>query len=1203
MRYVRIFLLAGAAIWAHPANAADALKFGPAPAWVRQQPLPAAKPTEAPVSVLLSDQQTSFDRGKITTYSESAARIENAQGLAAGNVTLVWQPATDTVTVNKLQIRRGDKIIDVLASGQTFTTLRRETNLDAATLDGTLTATLQPEGLQVGDIIDLATTTERSDPVLKGHVEALFGAWDGLPILSAHAALSWPSDMHLQVRETPNLPAAQKSASNGRERLEISAQDVEPLIPPKGAPDRFKIGRLAEATDFASWSDIASLFGPLFRDASAIPASGPLHDEVEKIRSASANPKTRAEQALALVQDRVRYVALLMGQGGYVPAPAETTWSRRFGDCKAKTALLLGILHSLGIEAEPVLVQATLGDMIADRLPMVALFNHVLVRAHIGAKDYWLDGTRTGDTDLDSIQVPDFGWGLPLAGNAKLVQMVPPPLVAPSLERHIAVDASSGIWAPATVSIDELYRGDQAVGLNAAYSAVTPQQRDEAMRDEAKSFFDNMSVSSSSVQFDAAKREFRMTIKGTAKLNWKDSWLYVPTSSIAFDPNFDRPAGPLHDAPIAVNHPNFVKDEAMVRLPPDFATQQKLEPAVHETLAGVEYARAETVNSDVVTVNSSERSVAAEVPYKDAVAAVPRLRALDKEDIYLGVPGNYVPTDKDLAELQSQQPASGSEYFRRAAAYLAHNKIDEGLADLNAGLALDSNNKWALERRAWVNAQRHEYADAEKDLAALQAAEPDSLSAIGTRAYLDEQKSDYAGAVAEYSKLLERDPKNKFARTRRGLSLSSEGKNAEAIQDLSILITADPKDFGSLLNRATIEMAAGDLAAADKDVQTAVALQPNNAAVLSSAGRLAEQRGDYPLAIKYFSKQIDSQKASPYAPSLGETPLIGIGGAFAARAEAYHGLGDEKNAIADTDSAIAAGYKEPEVRLLRANIFFEQGDHERSAKEAELATAEHPKSDYAFVLAGKTYSALGMRDKAMQAFDRALSLNPKPYVYVNRAQVRAPSDTAGQLADLDAALKLQPNMPEALSVKATVLARTGKYAEAIALYDQMPASTASQVWAKSARAALLSKAGRTAEASSAFAELRARAKTAADLNSLCWDEATAGVLLDDALGECRDAVKLSNGASAYLDSLGMALLKLGKLDEALDAYSQAIAKGSGADSLMGRAFAYFKKGDRTHAEADAAAARKLSPDIDATFAEYGLKFDQASVASAAATKH
>ena len=166
---------------------------------------------------------------------------------------------------------------------------------------------------------------------------------------------------------------------------------------------------------------------PLFRDAAVIPASGPLHDEVEKIRKASADPKKRTEQALQLVQERVRYVALLMGQGGYVPAPAETTWSRRYGDCKAKTALLLAILHDFGITAEAVVANAVAGDIIADRLPSIGMFNHVLVRAHIGGK---IIGSmaRARVTPLDDIKVPDFGWGLPLVDNAQLVHIVPAPL-------------------------------------------------------------------------------------------------------------------------------------------------------------------------------------------------------------------------------------------------------------------------------------------------------------------------------------------------------------------------------------------------------------------------------------------------------------------------------------------------------------------------------------------------------------------------------------------------------------------------------------------------------------------------------------------------------------------------------------------------------------------------------------------------------
>jgi len=1095
VHYNRIVLLAGAALWAHPAFAAATLKFGPPPAWVHPQPIPAAKPTEAPVALLLRDQQISFERGKATTYAESAIKIDNSQGLAASNVALTWQPATDTLTVNKLQIRRGDKVIDVLAGGQTFTILRRETNLDAATLDGTLTATLQPEGLQVGDIIDLAMTVERSDPVLKGHVEAMFGTWGGLPIESAHAALSWPAGMRLQIHETPNLPAARKTSADGINHLELAAQDVQPLIAPKDAPERFTIGRLAEATDYSSWSDLANLFVPLFSDASVIPASGPLHNEVEKIRAASSDPTTRAEQALALVQDRVRYVALLMGQGGYVPASAETTWSRRFGDCKAKTALLLGILHSMGIEAEPVLVQTNAGDMISNRLPIIGLFNHVLVRAHIGGRDYWLDGTRTGDTDLNSIQVPDFGWGLPLVEHAQLVKMVPAPLTAPSLERHIAIDASSGVFAPAAMTIEEIYRGDEAVNLNTLYAALTPNQRDQQLTDEAKGFFDGFSVGSSSVQFDAAKRELHISIKGSAKLNWRDGWFFVPTSSISFDPDFDRPAGPLHDVPVAVSYPRYTKDEATIRLPPGFASQQKLDPAVHETLAGVEYARSETVSGNVLTVDSSERSIAPEVPYKDAVAAAPRLKALNKDDIYVSVANSYRPTDADFASLIATIPASADDYFRRAGAYLSRGKMEQALNDLNAGLELDPNDVSALGNRILIYIQNRNFAAAEKDIAAMES------------------------------------------------------------------------------------------------------LDPSNPAVLSANAMIAEGKGDFAACIDGYSKFLERQPAGGYA--------------LAHRAKCESAIGNQAAALTDSEAALKLNPGWVDMRLLRANIFMLQGKRDLVAAEAEALTKENPKSDYAWVGAARTYAALGQLDRAMKAFDRALAIKPSVLVYINRAQVRPRTDVRGRASDLDAALKLEPNNPDALKEKAQLLSNAGDYKGALALLDQIKPDPRDPypLYSKLQRGIILYKAGQTTEAEKLITDLQSTAKGAMDLNNLCYSEATAGIMLEAALEDCRQALKLTPGSGAYLDSLGMVLLKLGKLDEALSAYNQAVAKGEGAASLMGRAFVYLKKGDRAHAQADAAAARKLSATIDDTFAGYGLKFDDGSTkpsdstSAAAATRH
>jgi Flp pilus assembly protein TadD len=95
-------------------------------------------------------------------------------------------------------------------------------------------------------------------------------------------------------------------------------------------------------------------------------------------------------------------------------------------------------------------------------------------------------------------------------------------------------------------------------------------------------------------------------------------------------------------------------------------------------------------------------------------------------------------------------------------------------------------------------------------------------------------------------------------------------------------------------------------------------------------------------------------------------------------------------------------------------------------------------------------------------------------------------------------------------------------------------------------------------------------------------------MLESALQDCRAALKLAPGDAAYLDSLGMVLLKMGRLDEALIAYNEAVEKRARATSYMGRAFVYQQRGDEAQARSDTAEAVKLDARILTTFDGYGL---------------
>jgi len=1159
------------------AMAADQLKFGPPPEWVVPRTIPptANAPADAPVAILLSDQQIALERGKSAIFTETAFKIQTSQGLAAGNISLPWNPATDTVTVHKLQILRGDRTIDVLDAGQTFTVLRREANLDAAMLDGRLTANIQPEGLQEGDVIVLAATVEHSDPVMKGHVEALFGAWSGVPIKSGRARLIWPRELPLNLKFSGGLSAARPKQQNGYNLVELAEQDIEPILAPKGAPPRFSIGRLGEASDFASWSDIADLMSPLYRQAAVIPSTGPLRDEVERIRKEVADPAARTERVLALVQNRVRYVALFMGEGSYVPASAESTWSRRFGDCKGKTALLLAMLHELGVDAEPVAVSSRLGDGLDQHLPMIGMFDHVLVRARIGGTSYWLDGTRTGDVRLADIRIPAFQWGLPLIPREGLVAMVQPPLTTPTTERAIAIDARGGVYTAVPVTIEEIYRGDLGIGVNSIYSQTTAAQKEELLRATAKKFFNTITVKDSSAAFDKARNEFRISVKGTAKLKWEDGWFYVPASSLAYEPDFERRPGPGQDAPFAVDYPSYTKRSVSVRLPAGFlATQKKIPAPVKETLAGVEYVRTIGMQDDVLTVGSIERALMPEISAKQASADEARLRTLNDEDVYLRLPPNYRPTEGDAAALMAEKPGSAAEYVERSWILLERGKLDEAIADTNEALSRDPKNASALANRAIAYVWKQNYEAAEKDLAAVDLIQPANPISLRARGLMAEMRGKYADAVKYYSKSLEADAGNGFALLHRGMALQAMGKTDEALRDFDDAISRNPKNDFALGTRAIAYAMRKDFVAAEADIAAALKINPASPAALNAHSYVASGKGDHKAALKVYSEAI---AANP-----------GNGQAYLERAQAYNAVGDYDHALADSEQALKIEPKSPETRLLRANIFRRQGNREAALREAE-SLLDMRDAAFALVTAGRIFEAYGLRRQAFEAFDQALAIRPEAYIYVNRAESRARSDHAERIADLERALLLEPDNVDALAAKARQLSLAGRHDEAVQLIEQTVKNRPDVDRLAALHAMVLHRAGRAADAQRVATAARTAAKTWSDFNRLCWSLATNGMMLESAVLDCNEAVRLNPDAGSVLDSLGLVLLRLGRLDEALAVYDKAIEKKTGSSSYMGRALVHTAKADSARAASDRAEALKIEPDVEERFAEYGLK--------------
>jgi len=505
------------------AQNAREVNYAKAPGWVVAAPQPTStqSPPGAAFRVEYSDTQVRAINGGTETYSDYRVKVMKPDALALGNLTLTWQPDGGSVTVHSVKIIRDGAIIDVLDKSK-FRVIEREQNLDQASLDGLLSAVLQVPGLQVGDTFEVAATIVSHDQTLG---DLAFGL-EQLPTAELTGAfryrLIWPATDHLSWQTTKDITPSVVHTADGMNEISVELRDPTGSVPTDGAPPRYNIRRLIEFTGFDGWSDLSKRMYPLFEKAATLGATSPVQAEIDRIKAQSADPATRMQLALSLVEDRIRYVYVGLNGGNYRPASADETWERKYGDCKSKTALLLALLRGLGIQAEAVLVNAAGGDGTDEWLANPVMFNHVLVRADIAGKSYWLDGTRVGDTRLDQTPAPTFRWALPLsATGAALERVAPDALTAPQSIENIDIDARAGLDVPAKVTYQNIYHGDEARLLKMKLEAMSAQDATQGLKSSANSGGAWTDLETATWRFDEARNVLVISFTGTWRLDWE----------------------------------------------------------------------------------------------------------------------------------------------------------------------------------------------------------------------------------------------------------------------------------------------------------------------------------------------------------------------------------------------------------------------------------------------------------------------------------------------------------------------------------------------------------------------------------------------------------------------------------------------------------------------------------------------------------
>lgn len=678
---------------------------GPQPAWVTPLTVPtvaqaAADEVRQGVHYLLSDAQVRVDGKQRQSYRHFAMKAVNEKGVESiANIELRFDPAYERLTLHTVTVIRGGRRIERLP-GLELRVIQREKDLDYLIFDGSKSVHAFLDDVRVGDVVEYAYTVSGSNPVFG---ERFFGAFDlqwGSPVGRVQARLLWPAGRPLHIKSLNGAPEAVKGQVDGQEEYVWHRQGQDGLQPSPDAPGWYDPYAQVQWGDFGSWADVARWAVPLYQVPDGL--SPALQSEVRRIAALGTDPKLRTAEALRLVQREVRYLGVEVGAGSHAPNAPNLVFKRRFGDCKDKTVLTLALLKALGVKAQAALVHTQQRRTLARQLPRPSVFNHVLVRADIGGRAYWLDPTRaTQPGPLDSLGQPDFERAL-LVDPASTDLTTVEPGAAMLHKRQVAmrIDASAGLTEPARMTVTTTLEGVSAEQMRASLASETAAELQKRYLNYYARSYPGIAVALPMEVQDGVAQAGRMTVVEHYQVknffaraderHRLEASLEVPEVL----GQLQAPREAIRNAPLALSHPQELQHELEVLLPERWTIQGE-----QEEIKDAAFSLRRTVQGEDrrLLIRDDFRSLAGHVEPQDAAtyaADIDKARKLVGYVIYKGDATSASATTSTAAQgaAQPADPAAGPGDARRV------REARRGVASLGPGAGADP--EWLHRTRA-----------------------------------------------------------------------------------------------------------------------------------------------------------------------------------------------------------------------------------------------------------------------------------------------------------------------------------------------------------------------------------------------------------------------------------------------------------------------------------------------------------------------
>lgn len=421
-----------------------------------------------------------------------------------------WNPEHDKLTVNWMRVVKlnGDVISDHPEQTQ-------DSDIPAAIGTPTYTATkvrrMSLSGLEVGTILDFSVTTASDAPMMPGEFMFPWRVMTGVPVMRSNMVVDVPAGLDPRITERNLNFKRRETVDKGRRVITWETSKVPKLQAEAFAPDTIVQGMTITVSPSFQWKAIGNWYVPIATAAYAITPS-----VEQKMATVLAGSRSLDDSIAAIhkwVSQDIRYVAIELGRGGYVPRSAETVVRTGFGDCKDKAMLFLAALRKMGVTGYPVLLNAfgARGDNAS-----LGQFNHMIAAVKRG-DGYVFSDLTAGSNEMGRLPRSEQG-GIAVIVKEKEGEVITLPKGPQGQnvdEAHIDGTLSEqGIF---TGTIENSRSGDLAIAFRSAFNSPLDSTKRQAVSGILASEYFDRPETDSLVGFDGkdfhseAKVRFRVT--------------------------------------------------------------------------------------------------------------------------------------------------------------------------------------------------------------------------------------------------------------------------------------------------------------------------------------------------------------------------------------------------------------------------------------------------------------------------------------------------------------------------------------------------------------------------------------------------------------------------------------------------------------------------------------------------------------------